>query len=114
MWISKTMWRDERDARIKAEAELTGLRSHNAALKTTMDWQMVRLTQLEHERAILIETYMGIKSAIPTVVKDMPSATSQEIMQELPTFEDMGDEAAERAGVTWNELGEVVYPSKKK
>lgn len=111
MWLSRQTWDQERDARIKAEAETASIKQYNIALQTTMDWQRVRLNQLEHERARLIETYMGVKIAVPEISAEPMDSAS--ILQEVPNFDDVGDEQATKLGIQWNDLGEVVHLPKK-
>ncbi len=107
MIIGRKTWEAERDARIRAEAGFAALQSHLSAVRVTMDWQMMRLTQLELERAQLIQRYMGITIAVPEVQQEHrdPSA----ILQEVPSFQDIGDTEAARLGISWNELGEVQH-----
>lgn len=111
MWIARATWDQERDARIRAEAETASIKQYNVALQTTMDWQRVRLNQLEHERARLIETYMGVKIAVPEVTVE--SKDSSELLQEVPSFDDVGDDKALLMGISWNEMGEVTHATRK-
>ena len=116
MWISKAHHADlvgqlttaQREAWGTA-TELGALRLRLVALDTTMDWFRVRVTQLEMERATLLQNYLGV--TIPTLsIGKAPAAPTHPSYDAVPHFADMGDEEAKRLGVEWNpETGEVVY-----
>lgn len=111
MLISRQAYNDLRDLALKAEAVCHKVEQHNVALQTTMDWMRTRLNQLEHERAQLIYQYMGVKIAVP-VIAPAPAVQPEAVanmINETPSFEDMGDEEAARQGISWNAAGEVVY-----
>lgn len=111
MLISRKVWEAERDARVRAEAVAGALQNQVATLTTAMDWQMMRLTQLEKERAQLIQRYMGITIAVPEVHQERLDSSAT--LQELPSFDDVGDKEAARLGIHWNDVGEVEYAGSK-
>ena len=109
MWISQGMFEELLKARAKAEGEAHGLAQNNRALEVTMDWLRVRVTQLEHERAILISNYMGINVPTPTIAKVPNPGQLRDNYHAVPHFNDIGDDEASRLGVSWNEDGTVKY-----
>lgn len=110
MWMSRNVWDEERQARVLAEARLFDNKAYNIQLAAMNDWLKLRLTQLEHERAQLIHNYMGVKISVPTIEPE-PVKLS-DVLGETVSFDDMGDTEAQKHGVEWNELGEVVYGKK--
>jgi hypothetical protein len=115
MWIKAELF----ERLIKERAEATGV---NLALermvtsqKATIEFMALRLQQVEHERALLTEKFLGISLPVP-VVKNMPSPasviTADDLLNSMPSFEDMGDEAAAAAGIGWDPSGRVVYAKK--
>lgn len=109
MWIS----RDEYTRIIAELATAIGenkiLREANAAHKTTLDWARVRLTQVEHERNQLLFNFTGVKVLTPTIEEAPPPTMSrlQNSIDQMPTFEDVGDEEAARLGLSWRGDGSV-------
>ena len=118
MWISKAHHAEIVDRFIAAEhasalavVERDALRLRLVALDTTMDWFRVRITQLEHERALMLQNYLGV--TVPALsIEKTPSPTSvRPSYDAVPHFDDMGDTEAKKHGITWNpETGEVSYP----
>ena len=107
MWIR----RSDYDALI---TELAGFRAENrektatlAAIQTTLDWARVRLSQVEHERAQLLFNYTGVKIMTPSIEPAKPSPSMQDILSQLPSFDDVGDAEARRLGVGWDEQGNL-------
>ena len=110
MWVDKTVYFELRDALAAAVATRDTLIGHNRALETTNDWFRVRISQLEHERAVLMQNYMGIAVPVMSIEKEKPR-TDPNIYQATPHFNDVGDDEAKRLGIEWNPLtGEVTYP----
>lgn len=116
MFISRKAYDDLRDQALTASAVCTKVEQHNVALQTTMDWMRTRLNQLEHERAQLIYQYMGVKIAVP-VIAPTPAVqpeTVADMVNDMPSFNDVGDEEAAKQGIGWNLAGEVVYKAVQK
>ena len=111
MWVDKRVWQADHDASVRNIALITELRAQNTALLTTMDWFRVRITQVEHERAALIYKYMGVKIDVPSIEEapEPTGLTSGDILSQIPSFEDMGDEEAKRQGIGWDAQGELTY-----
>jgi hypothetical protein len=110
MWISRAVFEDLRDQATKATAITDALRTHITALNTTLSWLQVRLTQLEHERAVMLDKYMGIKVTVPVFEPDQQS--TGDILNTMPSFNDMGDAEADRLGIGWSTDGSLVYNRK--
>jgi hypothetical protein len=104
MWISRAVFEDLRDQATKATAITDALRTHITALNTTLSWLQVRLTQLEHERAVMLDKYMGIKVTVPVFEPDQQSTGD--------ILNDMGDAEADRLGIGWSTDGSLVYNRK--
>jgi len=108
MWMSKAMYAEQHDRLVKAEAVVQSVQIHNAALHTTMDWMRLRLNQLEHERARLIENYMGVRISVPNIEPAQSTDNNADLFNQVPSYEDVGDTEAERMGIGWDEDGQFV------
>lgn len=112
MWINRRTYEDLRNTLTKAEATVVAEVSANKAIRESNNWFMFRITQLEKERAVLLERMFGIKIAIPelqaapTVVAD-PFAENP--LNETMSFEDVGNAMAKQMGITHDAEGHVVY-----
>ena len=110
MWVNKSIYQDLRDELVAAVTTRDTLIGHNRALETTCDWFRVRISQLEHERAILMQNYMGITVPVLSIEKDKPK-NSDSPFHATPHFNDIGDDEAKKLGIDWNPLtGEIAYP----
>lgn len=110
MWIS----RREYERWIAKTGQTDAVQARCGALQATNEWLMHRLTQLEHERAKLIETYMGVKIPVPEVGTAAPRENIDQVLRNPgDLFSDMGDEEAERLGVDWDAKGELTYGNRK-
>lgn len=110
MWISRSDYDAMLGRALEANGAKEALERQVATQKTTMDWMVMRLTQLEHERASLIYRYMDIKITVPEVSLDAPVTPENppSSMSDLPSFNDVGDEEAKRLGLDWDENGRVT------
>lgn len=101
------------NALLQRVGELLGenraLRDQNKALQVHLDWFKIRTTQLERERAQLLYKFTDVKVEVPDYTPTPPPSVEQILNESASSFEDMGDEAASRAGIGWNEGGQVVY-----
>lgn len=109
MWIS----RREYERLLTRNAELEGrsgaLTETVTALKTTLDWARVRLTQVEHERNQLLFNFTGVKVLTPSIEEaPKPKSSIQSAVDDVPNFEDVGDEEAARLGLGWRDDGTVL------
>lgn len=110
MWIA----RKEYDRMQWAVARVEQLTVRVAGAQTTNEWLMHRLNQLEHERARLIETYMGVKMPVPEIGIQLPHVDVDQVLRDPGLlFNDMGDDAAKDAGVDWDPTGAVTYGNRK-
>lgn len=107
MFISRKVYDSDRMDLVKAREEARVLSNQNQALQAMMDWFRFRLTQVEKERAILVEHYLGIKIPVPEVAQEAAAALRDhpvvsEIMKAGGNiFADVGDHEAKRLGVDW-------------
>ena len=108
MWISpKNVYKLLSDA-ASAQGEARALAEQNKVLQVTLDWMRARLNQVEHERAILLETYMGVKVPVPTLRQETVESGNRGLNPDA-LFADIGNKEAERLGIGWNLAGEVIY-----
>lgn len=100
------MWINRNDymllvAKENAERALNAsAREQNKVLQTNMDWMRLRLTQMEKERAQLMFQLMGVKVPVPEIEHvriDLPGEL-QHPLNQMPSFEDVGDEEAHKLG----------------
>jgi hypothetical protein len=94
--------------RAKAEGVATALEKEVVALHTMNDWLRIRVEQVERERAKLIELHFGVKVEVPHI-RAAVEATPEQILNDLPTFADVGDAVAEKLGISWNPDGTLAY-----
>ena len=109
MWISSAVFESLVADRAKAEGKSHAQELEVVALKGTMEWMIVRLNQLEHERAVMIQQYMGVRIAAPSIEStrsEVESATFMNTSADL--FSDVGDAEANRLGLGWNDQGEMT------
>ena len=110
MWIARTEYERLAGARGKLDATL----QRCAAQQTTNDWLMMRLTQLEHERAVLVQNYMGVKIPVPEIGRAVETVDVEKALRDPGSlFADVGDEEAKRLGLDWDETGAVTEGNRK-
>ncbi len=113
MWIKQADFLKIVQERAEAQGEKQAVERQLISQKSTMDWMVLRLTQLEHERAQLIYKYTDVKITVPSIEAAPDPKSASAILGETLSFEDIGDEAALAAGIDWNkETGEIVYTKK--
>jgi hypothetical protein len=108
MWISRKVYDDLRDGKLRADTALQSLQGELVAHKTMIDWMRIRLSQVEQERAQLLFNYTGVKIATPSI-EPAPVQRPEQILAALPHFNDVGDEEAQRLGIGWNPDGTLRY-----
>ena len=110
MWITQQAYRDLQNELIQARAVVVAETSANKALKETLNWMMLRLTAMEKERAVMLDKFLGVKIAtpefLPAVVLD-PFASHP--YDETMGFADIGDEAARKLGIEYDENDSIRY-----
>ena len=107
MWITRSIIDDLRHTITKLTTENALLTGQSKAMEVTLDWFRVRITQLEHERAVLLRTYMGVTVPEMSIEKDKPQ-TRQDAYFATPHFDDIGDDEARKEGLSWDAEGYVV------
>ena len=109
MWISKNAFDALQQERYKLQAELAASTQLVASQKTTLDWLMLRMTQLEAERAKLLWKYMGVTVPVPEMIHEPePGSSFNNPLNALPTFNDMGDDKAAKDGYGWDNEGNLT------
>ncbi len=108
MWISTKLFSELLTSKGAAEGQAAELVRQNLALQGTIEWLGVRLTQSEHERAALIQNYMGVKVPTFNIEQEKPSnGISHDLNDAMAIFKDVGDVEAKRLGINWNSEGIV-------
>ena len=118
MWIAKEAWEGIKESELQLrlrtreiQGENGALREQNKVLQANMDWMRTRLTQLEKQNAQYIYQIAGVKIPVPEFQPAINLHDAANTMAELAdTFEDMGNERAEKLGIGWNLDGTVKYP----
>ena len=112
MWISRELFIGLVEKESKARGELAALQTRFAAQDSMVDWFRIRLTQLEKERAQMILTYTGVAIASPVFAKEPEKPAIDQVLGEVATFDDVGDEVAARLGISHNPDGTLNYTKK--
>jgi hypothetical protein len=109
MWIAKPTYDMLVQERMQLQANLTAAQALVASQKSTLEWLMLRMTQLEAERAKLLWKYMGVSVPVPEISHEPePGSSFDNPMNALPSFGDMGEDKAAKDGYGWNEAGELT------
>lgn len=130
MWIDKASFVKLIEQVATANAEAKVLSEQCRAHQTSIDWMRVRVNQLEMERAELFKRVTAIRIPVPeiqTVETNpamssrsgnalMPPMTREDLenqmkrnLNEMPSFEDPGNERAAKLGIFNNDDGTVRY-----
>lgn len=113
MWISKATFEKLIEDRSIAQGEARALAERVQAQNATLEMFAIRTQQLEHERAVMLDRYLGVKIAVPTLRTAAPEITADDLLNSMPSFEDIGDEEAAKQGIGWeDDTGRVVYAKK--
>ena len=102
------------DEQFKLRTELAAAQSLVAAQKSTVEFLMLRVTQLEAERNKLLWTYTGIK--FPELVAAAEPNGASEFdnpINKLPSLEDMGDDQALKDGYGWDSEGNLTLHGRR-
>lgn len=109
MIVSRRVYDDMVTARIRAEEQARAFQESNKGLQVTLDWLRVRVTQIEKERAIMIERFMGVKIPVPEIMPAPDPFESHPLNNMGISFEGMSDAEAEKQGVGYDGEGHVTY-----
>lgn len=95
----------------EAQASLAELRAIRASQDTTIDWLRARVNQLEKERAVLLREVTHLNIPTVEIARSTGNAMSPTIPpgMALPSFDDVGDAAAEQLGIGHDNNGEILY-----
>lgn len=95
--VAKVALQDMREQLAVLRSERDALRSQLTISQTHFDWLRMRVNQLEHERAILINKVHGIDVGSPMIAKVQPPPPDLHELQF--SFEDVGDDIAKQLGL---------------
>lgn len=111
MWISRETYDELREEAIMAQTEARVLSGQVQSLETSIGWMRLRLTQVEQERARLILNYTGVQIATPRLeASNAPTPVSpNEALSAQGLFNDLGDDLAQKMGISWSPDGSVSY-----
>ena len=108
MWIERKLFMDLIQKESVARGELSALQTRFAAQDSMVDWFRIRLTQLEKERAQMILKLYGVVIESPVLAKE-PERPLDQVLGEVSTFDDVGDEIAQKLGINWKPDGTLQY-----
>ena len=112
MWIKQDKVMELVSQAAIAKGELASLQARFAAQDAMVDWFRIRLTQLEKERAIMVKNYTGVVLETPVFAKEPETQPIDQVLGEVSTFDDVGDEIAKRLGIGWRPDGTLDYSQK--
>lgn len=97
MWIDRKVYEHQIAELAALRAQNATLKEQNVGLRGSNEWFMVRTTQLEKERALLTEHYMGVKLEYPDY-RPAPTKQAAEVPLNIPAmlgspqmFQDIGE-----------------------
>lgn len=116
MWLKRELFERLLTEKARAEGASHTLAHRIVSQDATIDWMKVRLTQLEYERAQLINNYMGIKLPVLDIAREVVSEKSQltaeQVLNQTISFDDIGDDAARASGLDWDGEGRLTQNGK--
>lgn len=111
MFISRVVYQTLQDELTKARAELAAQSKANQMLEATMNWFRHRLTQIEQERAYLIQHTLGVKIPAPAFESqnavDAQKRFMDEHFHESNIFRSLSDTEAAKEGIEWDDDGRL-------
>lgn len=113
MWIDRIAYTDLTLRLTTAQAEARAFQETNRGLQVTLDWLRTRVTQMEKERAILLERMFGIKVPVPEIMKAEDPFKAHPFNDLASMFNDMTDAEAVKQGIGHDDKGNVTYDSEK-
>lgn len=96
---------DVRVLHVKLEAAAT----QKAKDDITIDWMRHRVNALEKQNSLLLGKAAGIQVPVPEIVPTRPGSMTVPDFSSMPSFEDIGDEAAKQEGIQHDEVGQLVF-----
>lgn len=108
MFLSRKIYDDQLRAYYQALSEAKAFQEANKGLQVSLDWLRTRVTQLEKERAVMVERFYGVKVAVPEIIAT-PDPFENHKFNETFSFDGMSDAEAEKQGVAYAGDGSVTY-----
>lgn len=89
----------------------SNLRAQKAKDDLSIDWLRHRVNALEKQNAVLLQKATGVAMPVPEIVSTRPGSLSvpPADFDHMPDFEDVGDEAAKRLGISHDEHGNISF-----
>lgn len=87
------------------------LAAQHRADQVSIDWLRHRVNQLEKERAILLREVTHLAIPTPEIATDHRNTMTAALPDgfSMPSFEDVGDQMAERMGIKHDPEGHTTY-----
>jgi hypothetical protein len=108
MWISRA----DHEALIESRTRAAVLTEQIITFRTQTAFLIARINQLEKERAIMLRHITKLEIPVPELTAvAAPPLGQRDILAAMGSsmFDDMGDAAAKREGVSWDHSGAVQY-----
>lgn len=101
----------ERIGSARMSASLMELRTQKAKDDITIDWMRHRINALEKQNSILVAKMSGVAFPVPEIVPTRPGTISDgpAAFDQMPSFEDVGDDEAQRLGAAHDDEGVLTY-----
>lgn len=111
MWVNRQVYLDLQKQLADVTAQRNAQLATIGAIEASMNWLTVHVSQLEHERSILLKNYLGVTVPALTIKQTSEASGQPMIPGDSPNhFDDVGDDEAQRMGIDWNPLtGEINY-----
>lgn len=108
MFISRKIYEFLQLELVKAREEARAVTNASRSMETSLDWLRVRVTQMEKERAVMIERFYGVKIPVPEIMKAPDPFESHPLNAGL-SFEGVSDAEATALGISHDAEGRVIY-----
>lgn len=109
MWVSQKTLRELHKQLWETLAVNKALEARIAAQTVTQTWLASRVNQVEHERAQLLFNYTGVQMNVPKLTAPSTQPPVEDTLAQAVTFADVGDEIAQKMGISWADDGSLVY-----
>ena len=91
------------------QGKLDALSSQKAKDDITIDWMRHRINALEKVNSQLMAKVAGVLLPVPEIVPTRPGTVTVPSFDYMPSFEDIGDEAAKHYGVVHSDDGTLEF-----
>lgn len=98
-----------REQLVALETENKMLMAQKVKDDITTDWMRHRVNELTKQNAVLLQKAAGVNVPVPEIVPVRPGTMTVPDFSSMPSFEDVGDEEAQRLGIKHTEDGVAEY-----